>query len=247
MTGRASRAWRWRNALPERIAVPEKPHGQRLCGRCTESLAASAKLRGVVLRHTRDARTGTRSACLTRLTAHARAAPRSALGDTRAGRCATPSSSARKSDARTQRFASTQQRERIAEPSKRCDRAKPRPQRSIAAPRRQMLRHASSWRFRQRACGAMRIARGAPRGCVRATAPQLGSAPSFCRHARRTSAWRIASAAAGGRVLLRHKNPQRSGARGFAGSTQRQPTGACRAAPDCGAAAAPVDWRGYEP
>jgi hypothetical protein len=195
MTSSAARAWRWRNAVTDLIPVSEKPHGQRLCGRCTESLAASVKLRGAVLRHARDARTGTRSACLTRLTADARTALRSALGDTRVGRCATPSSSARKSDARTQRFASTQQRKRIAAASKRCDRAKPRRQRSIAATRRPMLPR----------CIVMDV----PPACLRCDAERARRASRLrSRHRatalqaagrrRRTSAWRIASAAAGG-------------------------------------------------
>ncbi len=147
MTSRAACARRLRTELPSVLALSEKPHGQRLCGRCTDTRAARFALCGGALRHARDAITGARPACFTHSSRHARATPCSMLDDTGVGRCATPSASARESDACTQRFASTQHRKAsrrhrkdIATASKRCDRAKPRRQRSVAATVRQSLR-----------------------------------------------------------------------------------------------------------
>ena len=117
MTSRAACARRLRTALPNVLALSEKPHGQRLCGRCTNARAARVELCGGTLRHARDTITGARPACFTHSARYARATPCSMFDDTGVGHCATPSPSARESDACTQRFASTQHRKGIAKAS----------------------------------------------------------------------------------------------------------------------------------
>ncbi|PZX29113.1 hypothetical protein C7416_104116 [Cupriavidus phytorum] len=117
MTSRAACARRLRTALPSILALSEKPHGQRLCGRCTDTRAARVELCGGTLRHARDAITGARPACFTHSARYTRATPCSMFDDTGVDHCATPSPSARESDACTQRFASTQHRKGIAKAS----------------------------------------------------------------------------------------------------------------------------------
>lgn len=117
MTSRAACARRLRTALPRVLALSEKPHGQRLCGRCTNARAARVERCGGTFRHARDAITGARAACFTRSTPYARATPCSMFDDTGVGHCATPSPRTRESDACTQRFASTQRRTAFAKAS----------------------------------------------------------------------------------------------------------------------------------
>lgn len=157
MTNRAACARRLRNALPRLLALSEKPHGQRLCSRCTSTRAARVDLCGSTLRHARDASTGTRPACFTHATRHARSAPRSMLGDTGVGRCATPSPSVRESDARTQRFASTQHRNGIAK-------ASPRQRGDVEALRSRQAATTAKHRGNTPAGAAMRSRRAARSG-----------------------------------------------------------------------------------
>ncbi|SPR98229.1 hypothetical protein CBM2634_A240051 [Cupriavidus taiwanensis] len=56
MTSRAACARRQRKALSRVLALSEKPHGQRLCGRCTNARSTRVELCGGTLRHARDAR-----------------------------------------------------------------------------------------------------------------------------------------------------------------------------------------------
>ncbi|XYI33623.1 hypothetical protein MNJPNG_15855 [Cupriavidus oxalaticus] len=95
------------------IMLSEKPHGQRLCGRCTDTCATCAAVREHVSARAGNWWRASSPACVTQSPARTRDARLPDGDDSRHRRRASTLDKPPKSDARTQRFASKQQRANI--------------------------------------------------------------------------------------------------------------------------------------
>lgn len=128
------------SAASRDLALPGKPHRQRLCGQRTAARVACAAACRRMDASARDAPRGTRSARITQSAEHASAAAKLRHDDDRVRASRDNIARVARSDARTQRFASKQQREH---------------RRSVAIEQSEHAREASRQHFRRVRAGRL--------------------------------------------------------------------------------------------